>query len=66
MDGSIIVNILEVLIGLLIFKPFKNFAEALLTWLRTADLSKENVIDFLKYNFPMLSDYFESRNNKKK
>lgn len=66
MDGSIIVNILEVLIGLLIFKPFKNFAEALLTWLRTADLSKENVIDFLKYNFPVLSDYFESHKKEKK
>ncbi len=65
MDGSIAVNIIELLIGIMIFKPFKRFAESLLEWLATADLDKETVIDFLKYNFPEISDYFEMRKNKK-
>ena len=63
MDGSLIPDVLEIVMGLLIYRPAKELANSIIRWLRVANLDEETIIDFLKYNFPRIKALLE-RNKK--
>lgn len=64
MEQSIITSLLEILIGLLIFKPFRNFAQSIMKWITTTDINLESFIEFLKYHFPKTTELFEKYGKK--
>ena len=59
MDGSLIPNLIELAIGILIYKPLKEFATSMIEWLSTANLNEETIVDFLKYHFPKLAELLD-------
>ena len=63
MDGTLIPDIIEIMMGLLIFRPAKRLANSIIIWIRVANLDEESIIDFLKYNFPRIKAFLEK--NKK-
>ena len=59
MEGNLIQSLIEVATGILIYRPSKKLANSILIWIRTVDLNESNIIDFIKYNFPKISNFID-------